>query len=159
MATMRIAKMKASPSRTRPPELPPAPAPTQPSWGSPIWVRVTHPLAQFSQAVRNESGLIVGEERVIAVTDPLSHHQVSVPVQVTMTREVEKALRERPIGARGPVASIIVCTDGEVAAWLADPYGWIADQVAQGAGGGLGQREHHAGRATKARESRFVHGD
>jgi hypothetical protein len=92
-----------------------------------IWVKVTHPLGQWSQFVRHDSGEVAGEERVFAPTDPKSGQQVPVPMKVTPTLSVDRALRQ-------PLPSIAKCTPDEVVAFL-------VGAPSTEPGGGLGDRD------------------
>lgn len=117
-----------------------------------MWVKAAHPLASFAQDVRDGLGRVVDHEHVYAPTvlDPSSPNygqQVPIPMLVTVTPTVERALRERPLGARRDVTTIVRCSEDEVAAWL-------TGEAPDVEGGGLGHREGFLGRSTKGRQGR-----
>lgn len=93
-----------------------------------VWVKVNSPHGQFAQSrteIDPETGqtVTVYDEHVRAET--VAGKQVPVPVLVTMTRDVERALggdRMKAAQPDHPVdrgAQLELCTDKEVEAYLA----------------------------------------
>ncbi len=69
--------------------------------------------------MRNADGQLV-DEHVYAPTDPATHQQVPVPMEVTYTLTLARLLHPVP-GA--PAPQIVGCSAAEVAAFLGEPEG------------------------------------
>ncbi len=83
---------------------------------SKLLVKPAHPRAQFYQEVWDEETGDVVAEHVRAATDPVTSKQVCLPVEVTDTPEVRRALAENIPGLEGAQrkpARMVTCTPAE----------------------------------------------